>query len=508
MTWAPGWAASLRSGGAVLELRLRSRLPPYGVLAAIPHSRIVGPLTVDGLGLRLRSWSSAIGTLAARVAARSEAEADAWRAVPPGSVLEVWCRTSAGEERLWLGMLDSIATIAPGLLELAALDAVALSYSGLDSVGWRTGVCPAAGGASVVWSTYDPTTDTAIQVEPIGGTAAATAALLPDGASGTVAVAQVSGGPLVRYTGLSGATLTGVSVIHTPTGGTLASVAPTTPITFGCAVAGRPAQLALTLLRSGAGGYGGLDLGADAGLAIPAEWCDLGAPAAMDARYGPLSAPYVLAVLEPMQSPEGGILHQWLAGLGAWLCQRQGSLSVGGAVDPWTSTTWARRVGTVDDGLLLSVGRAETRHPDIVPFHRGVQVERATSATIGRSYRDAPDGARTAPAGWPSGEEYLQAANGTAACPAITSTWQTSGADVTAADAVGDLLAPYAARVVGSVDVTLTGEALAWAPGDVVEVITAAIPGAASGARAVWVPRQLDLLARRAAGTLLLVPEV
>lgn len=518
MSWAAGWADSLR-GPARLRLVVGGLgLPP--VLELGPDELLSAD--VSGGELALRQWATTTPQLTVRVAGGPLRLAEV-RACRLGLAARLYVETTAGEEVVWTGPLREVQTPRPGVVAMVVDDASAWARSryaapGTGTGAWRDGLFASSLLTTTTTSSYHVPSGTMAITDDPG------ACFAEDPRGGRWALVEVEGPDGLYYLSASGYTTTSLSGLtlewipvgsgapHTPSGAT---------VRIGPLLVGSPQDIVLRVLLSTGAAGGGYDvLDADQGLALPPSVVDTADAARLSTvvnAVGTLNR-WTFGALTQHADPEGGPLLTWAAGLGVWLCPRQGSLTVRAACDPHDATAWAALyVGSVTDDDLIEVGVHSTRAPDMVPEYLGASIPLTTGATsydawaiydptVSTSTRGPqtwPVGPARAALPWPGGGDGLpiMAMAATSGLPAHTAH----------VDDAARRLAVWYSRQCEAVEVTLAGPALGWAAGDLVSVTSAAVPGPAAtggvavGRRALWVPQAWDWAARTVSGTLYLL---
>jgi hypothetical protein len=520
VSWAPGWATSLRGGWA----RLTVELGPVGTPAIVlEESELSGPVVASGGSLRLRSWATSAAQLRVTVLG-SPLKLAQVRAVYPGGTVAVYLETAAGRERVWCGRLREVLTQRPGAATLVVDGAEVWAQARHLATGWRSGLGDGVTGSGTTFGAWTPG-DTSLEVTT---SASPAAALCPvSGVSGATAYLlleiDTAGGPaLFSATGVAVSglnyNLTGLQLLSYPATTTPTYTPAGADIRWGPLVVGSPQDVVARVLASGGGG-GAYDLlPAGTGLWQPAWLLDAGDIGALSSAVGArgYSDAWTWGLLDTV-APEGAAILGWASALGLWLTQRQGSLTVRAAVDPHDAATWsALQVGDVTDAQLVAVGSHTSRAPDCIPEYSGaILVGVLTSglltpgAVLDPQLLTSRTGPRAQPAGiagldlgWPGGGDVN---------PLTTLAYPSAAAYSAHVADAQRRLTPWVARLCEAVEVTLTGDCLAWAAGDLVAVTSAAIPGPAAdggvavGRRALWVPSEWDWTARTVAGTLYLL---
>jgi hypothetical protein len=521
VSWAPGWASSLRGGWA----RLTVELGPVGTPALVlEEAELSGPVVASGGSLRLRSWATSAAQLRVTVLGSPLRLAQV-RAVYPGGTVAVYLETAAGRERVWCGRLREVLTQRPGAATLVVDGAEVWAQARHLATTWRTGLGAGVTGRGSnvgAWTLGD----TSLEITSVVYSPAVALCPTPSGTSYLLMELDTAGGPAlfsatgVSVTGLN-YTLTGLKLLSYPSTTTPTYTPAGADIRWGPLVVGSPQDVVARVLASGGGG-GAYDLlPAGTGLWQPAwllDATDIGALSSAVGARG-YSDAWTWGLLDTV-TPEGAAILGWASALGLWLTQRQGSLTVRAAVDPHDAATWsALQVGDVTDAQLVAVGAHTTRAPDCIPEYSGVVLlgvlsyglltpipaldpQLLTSRTGPRAQPAGADGGLDG--GWPGGGDV----------PPLTTLSYVGGSSAAFSahfDDVERRLGPWAARLCEAVEVTLTGDCLAWAAGDLVSVTSAAIPGPAAdggvavGRRALWVPSEWDWTARTVAGTLYLL---
>lgn len=514
MSWAPGWATSLRGGWAQLTVELG----PVGTPAIVlDEAELSGPVVASGGSLRLRSWVTSAAQLRVTVLGSPLRLAQV-RAVYPGGTVAVYCETAAGRERVWCGRLREVLTQRPGAATLVVDGVEVWAQARHLATGWRTGLGEGVTGRGSNVGAWTPG-DTSLEITSVVYNPSVALCPTPSGTSYLLMELDTAGGPAlfaatgVSVTGLN-YTLTGLRLLSYPATTTPAYTPAGADIRWGPLVVGSPQDVVARVLASGGGG-GAYDLlPAGTGLWQPAwllDALDIGALSSAVGARG-YSAAWTWGLLDTV-APEGAAILGWASALGLWLTQRQGSLTVRAAVDPHDAATWsALQVGDVIDAQLVAVGSHTSRAPDCIPEHSGVTLLGVLSSGLltPGAQLDPQLGGRTAPRAQPAGIAGLDLGwpGGGDAPPLTTLAYPSAPAYSAHVADAARRLAPWASRLCEAVEVTLTGDCLAWAAGDLVSVTSAAIPGPAAdggvavGRRALWVPSEWDWTARTVAGTL------